>query len=80
MRDVDAGHAGPFAITLARARACTQLRSPSRAYLDARQAKLLYAVTYCTEIDTDATAEGRANLAMGTGVGDEDDGGRASYG
>jgi len=37
-------------------------------------------VTYCTEIDTDATAEGRANLAMGTGVGDEDDGGRASYG
>jgi len=37
----------------------------------ARQ-KLLYAITNCVDMDADATAEGRANMAISVGVGEED--------
>ena len=46
---------------------------PRYSSFDNAKAKLLYAVTNCTDMDMDATTEGRANLALGTTGGDDDD-------
>jgi len=39
---------------------------PRYSSFDIARTKLLYAIVNCTDMDMDATAEGRANLAMST--------------
>ena len=46
---------------------------PRYSSFEVAHAKLAYCIVHCTDMDMDATTEGRANLALGIDDGDADD-------